>query len=169
MDPIIILDDVFHSEGDQHELHFIAEGIDHQGEWRNWNKYGDNMETYYWLLAHKASSYYDIQQLKGMEMWTHLNTRPQGDIAGGWHYDKDEHRWATNKILSFPVCSLVYYTKVDKLYGGRLLFRDVKITPKTNRLIIFGPGRQHRVETYTGTRCSLNINLWNRKLEEYDL
>ena len=88
-----------------------------------------NMETYYWLLAHKASSYYDIQQLKGMEMWTHLNTRPQGDMAGGWHYDKDEHRWATNKILSFPVCSLVYYTKVENLYGGRLLFRDVKITP----------------------------------------
>ena len=41
------------------------------------------------------------------------------------------------------------------------------ITPKQNRLVIFGPGRKHYVQDFTGDRFSVNINPWNRLLEEY--
>lgn len=167
MKPVIILDDVF-SEGDLIELDSVGKNINKQGEWHKWDKYGNTIYTYYWLLVHKASSYYDIQKVKGIEVWTHDNSRPTADMNGGWHYDKDEYRWSSNKILSFPVCSLVFYLEAENLSGGNLLFRDISIKPKRNRLVIFGPGIQHRVEEYEGKRFSVNINVWNRKLEEYD-
>ena len=43
----------------------------------------------------------------------------------------------------------------------------VEIKPKTNRLVLFEPGLKHRVEKFEGTRYSININPWRRRLEAY--
>ena len=111
-----------------------------------------------------TSTCVDLTGVVGYEFWDQNNAKVD------WHYDKDEVLYEKEKILKHPICSTIYYLEVNDLTGGQLVIEDdFIVTPKTNRLIIFGPGRQHRVETYTGTRCSLNINLWNRKLEEYDL
>ena len=52
------------------------------------------------------------------------------------------------------------------LQGGKLEFEDGrKITPKTNRLVVFGPGIRHNVEeNYIGDRISLALNPWPRPI-----
>mgnify|MGYP003640622520 CR=1 FL=1 len=117
------------------------------------------------IIETYVSKYFNISKLVGFEMWTHNNTRPIGDINEGWHYDKDEYFYKINKVLRFPIFSAVLYLKIKNLVGGRLVFDDAKVTPKENRLVLFGPGLRHGVEGYSGERVSLNINGWNRKLE----
>ena len=62
---------------------------------------------------------------------------------------------------------MVYYPYVDEdLKGGRLEFEDGQmITPKTNRLVVFGPGIRHNVEeNYIGDRISLALNPWPKPI-----
>lgn len=166
MDPVIIIDNVF-SENHLENFEKQVKDFNKQGEWFNWDKYGDT-NTYCWILINRASTYYDISRLRGYEVWTHHNTKPAGDLDGGSHYDKDEYRWANNKVLSFPVCSLVFYLQAENVVNGELIVKDISIKPKRNRLVIFGPGNKHRVKDFQGNRFSVNINPWNRKLEEYN-
>ena len=124
------------------------------------HKHADFCHAILQITAHCV----DLTGIIGYEFWGQNNNKVD------WHYDKDEVLYEKEKILKHPICSTIYYLKVNDLTGGQLVIEDdFVVTPKTNRLIIFGPGRQHRVESYKGTRCSLNINLWNRRLEEYDL
>ena len=62
---------------------------------------------------------------------------------------------------------MVFYTKVKNLKGGELLIEDTIVVPKENRLVIFGPGLNHKVNEFQGERVSFNINPWNRKLDKY--
>ena len=164
MNPTIILDNVL-SKGEMLEYLFYSEVIGGEGSWVDWNLDVDRCS---WKLVEAAAQYYDLSKIKGFEIWTHNNSRPEGDKDGGWHYDKDEHRYALTQRLSFPVCSMVYYAKAKNLRDGRLLIEDdIMITPKENRLVIFGPGRKHYVQDFQGDRFSININPWNRLLEEY--
>ena len=142
------------------------------------------------MLQSAASQYFDFSKCIGYEAWTHMNTRPGQDIEEylttgeydydsnlnknggkssdhyGWHYDKDEMHYSKTGEMKFPICSLIYYVAVaEDLKGGRLMFRDHKIIPKQNRLIIFSPGIIHDVECFEGERCSLIINPWNEPPE----
>jgi len=160
---IIIIDNFFE---DQQYLEKFKETIDNfptDGLWVD--VYHKEMYTNH--IVEKAGNYFNMKKIKGYEAWTHINSKPSADYEGGWHYDKDEYRYNLNNILSFPVCSCVFYLQVENLIGGRLIVEDIKITPRTNRLIIFGPRKKHYVEDFKGTRISININPWNRLLEEY--
>ena len=104
-----------------------------------------------------AKQFYDLSSSVGYEFWTRLNR-----CVGGWHRDKDEKLYDEKKILSYPLCTIIYYPHVHNMEGGELLLGDDKILPKTNRLVKFAPGIPHNVEDFTGERISMMVNPWNR-------
>ena len=106
-----------------------------------------------------ASKYFDFSKIVGYEFWGQNNTKP-----GTWHYDKDEKLYSKKKELVFPVCSTIFYLEVSDLAGGRLFVENDVITPKTNRLVLFPPGKYHAVEDFTGKRVSLLVNPWDHKI-----
>ncbi len=108
-----------------------------------------------------ANQFINLDSCVGYEFWTQKNTRPSK-----WHQDKDEQLNGNESILSFPLCSMVYYLIVENLEGGQLHVEDDIITPKTNRLVIFSPGKNHYVQPYTGTRISMLVNPWDRVLNK---
>ena len=112
-------------------------------------------------MIHIASQFVNLEECIGYEFWTQKNTRPSK-----WHYDKDEQLKGNENVVSFPLCSMVYYLIVENLDGGQLQVEDDIITPKTNRLVIFSPGKYHYVQPYTGTRISMLVNPWNRVLNK---
>ena len=103
-----------------------------------------------------AKQFYDLSSSVGYEFWTRLNR-----CVGGWHCDKDERLYDEQKIVSYPLCTIIYYPHVD-MKGGELLLGDDKILPKTNRMVIFAPGVPHNVKDFTGERISMMVNPWNR-------
>ena len=105
-----------------------------------------------------AGDYFDLSDAIGYEFWGHNGTRT------GWHYDKDEDLLEREGEYSFPLCSTVYYLEVDRLQGGQLAVESDLITPKTNRLVMFSPGKYHKVNRYKGKRVSLLINPWSHPL-----
>lgn len=125
----------------------------------------DNEESHQYFdfckhILNFASKYFDLSSSVGYEFWGHFNTKPQS-----WHYDKDEKIYEQEKKLNYPLCSIVYYLKVENLEGGNLLLEKDQIQPITNRLIIFPPAKYHKVENFKGTRNSLLINPWKYKLK----
>ena len=106
-----------------------------------------------------ASRYFDFSKIVGYEFWGQNNTKP-----GTWHYDKDEKLYSKKKELVFPVCSTIFYLKVSDLVGGRLFVENDVITPRTNRLVLFPPGKYHTVEDFTGKRVSLLVNPWDHRI-----
>ena len=104
-----------------------------------------------------ASEFYDLSSSVGYEFWTRLNR-----CVSDWHCDKDEKLYDEQKIVSYPLCTIIYYPHVDNMRGGELLLGSDKILPKTNRLVIFAPGIPHNVESFTGDRISMMVNPWNR-------
>ena len=79
-------------------------------------------------------------------------------------HSKFSKLYSKEKKLVFPVCSTIYYLAVSDLEGGRLIVEDDVITPKTNRLVIFPPGKYHTVENFKGNRISLLVNPWNHEI-----
>ena len=67
-------------------------------------------------------------------------------------------------VTRFPLCSMVYYVQVEDLRGGKLHIEDDVITAKTNRLVIFSPGKYHCVEPFLGKRTTYCLNPWSVKL-----
>ena len=124
-----------------------------------------NVEPFH-PIVEIASQYYKLDNAKYYEVWQQNNDRPKG-----WHQDKDEVLFQNMDMLSFPLCSTIYYLHVgDDLEKGRLLIqhpdtgkRDY-VQPITNRLVIFGPGINHYVEPFTGTRHSVMCNPWPRMI-----
>jgi hypothetical protein len=112
-------------------------------------------------ILEKASHYENIpSDVLGYEYWTHVNTKPND-----MHQDKDEVAYLKHGISRFPLFSTVFYLEVEKLINGELVFEDgVEIIPKTNRLVIFKKGLQHRVRTFDGHRVSIAVNPWGTKL-----
>ena len=106
-----------------------------------------------------ASRYFDFSNIVGYEFWGQNNTKPNT-----WHYDKDEKLYSKERKLDFPVCSTIYYLAVSDLEGGRLIVEDDVITPRTNRLVLFPPGKYHTVENFKGKRVSLLVNPWNHEI-----
>ena len=162
---LTVLDDIFDNEA---LLDFLTKSIHYHADGAKWT-YMNKSETFTNSLINIASKYYDTSKIVGYETWVHSSTRPEGDEGDGWHYDRDELSYHVRKILRFPIFSAIFYLKVENLVGGRILIGNNKITPKENRLIIFGPGYKHAVEEFSGERISIVINPWNRKLEQYTL
>ena len=106
-----------------------------------------------------ASKYFDFSKIVGYEFWGQNNTKP-----GTWHYDKDEKLYSKKKELVFPVCSTIFYLEVSDLVGGRLFVENDVITPRTNRLVLFPPGKYHTIEDFTGKRVSLLVNPWDHRI-----
>ena len=110
-------------------------------------------------MVNVASNFYDLTSCIGYEFWSQNNTRPQN-----WHIDQDEQLVAKTNQTRFPLCSMVYYVKVNDLKGGKLHIEDDIITPKTNRLVVFSPQLNHCVVPFVGDRISLCVNPWSVKL-----
>ena len=100
----------------------------------------------------------------GYEYWTQVVNSRQ--IS--WHVDKDEHLYATKKIVKTPPIGSIYYAHENPVTGGFLEIRRgdelERIEPVPNRLIIFDSYTFHRVShTSIGTRRSLLVNIWEEK------
>ena len=69
---------------------------------------------------------------------------------------------SNENIIRYPLCSIIYYPHVRDLKGGRLLLEDDIITPKSNRLVLFAPGRYRNVEEFTGERIEVVVNPFSK-------
>ena len=108
-----------------------------------------------------VSRSFDLSSMSGIEQWAHDGTKPD------WHVDKDEVLFKRTGALATPLCSIVFYANVNSLTDGKFLTEDMTVTPKTNRMLAFGPGVRHGVEDFTGARVSVAINPWTTKPEGY--
>ena len=153
----IVLDDVL----EQDSVNSILEFIDDSTKITSWYNLKDrHVHADLCLsLLDITNRYYEISSCVGYEFWTRLNT-----CVEGWHYDKDERLSEDKKILSFPLCSIIYYPYVRDLKGGQLYMEHDIITPKSNRMVIFAPGVFHNVEDFTGERIAMIINPWDKVL-----
>ena len=156
---VIVLDDALSMEDAElfRARHFCLT----EGESNRWVDKG-NQPKYITNLVKVAENYFELPTAVGYEWWTQNNTYTNR----AWHYDVDE---SNKETLKSPLCSIIYYPFVAHLNGGYLSTEDVKIKPKTNRMIIMAPEIMHRIETYNieeATRWSFLLNPWNYKLEE---
>lgn len=115
-------------------------------------------------LINVARRYYNLDNCSGYEFWLHNNSRPSK-----WHIDKDERMKHEKGILSFPLCTMVYYIFLDNVTDGKLELRDVIIEPKNNRLIMFPSGIEHYVQPFSGKRVSLVVNPWDGSKYSYPI
>lgn len=121
-------------------------------------------------LIEKARNYFDLSSSLYYEVWEQKNTLPEGNNNMGWHYDDDVVLQKYN-IVKYPLCTTVYYLDIDRnLLDGKLVIQNPVtsklhyVQPKSNRLVIFGPGIYHTVEEFTGYRHSIICNPWDRPL-----
>jgi hypothetical protein len=147
-----------------------------------------NFQDFCLALIKLAGGYYDLSSCSGYEFWIHHHTKPPT-----WHIDNDERRREENNIMIFPLCSIVYYLQVEDLVNGELcishndeiqlnststLYEEVRanrldhkmddiIIPKTNRVVMFSPGKFHTVNKFTGKRISMIINPWDASKYKY--
>lgn len=112
-------------------------------------------------LLQVTNKYVDLSMMQGAEYWSHFGTKPE------WHIDKDEVLCRRTGEVKTPICSIVYYAKVEALIGGKFLTETEQVTPVQNRMIIFSPNILHGVETYEGYRMSVAINPWTYCPENY--
>jgi len=151
---LIVLDDVLPTLSPE-LTDLVDEGLDDIC-WYNINQEHLHKDFCLYILD-IARKYFDLSNAVGYEFWD-----KREDV--GWHYDKDEELFHSHGKLVFPICSTIYYLKVDKVTGGQLAIESDIITPKTNRLVMFSPGQFHRVNPYKGKRVSLLINPWSHPL-----
>lgn len=146
----------------------------------NWNK----SQPYRWLdsnrnpssiwemLAHEVWNgifkQTETVEAAGFEYWTNsLDASGRNDLD--WHYDKDEHLWATTDQVVSPYKGMVYYAHREIPVGGFLEIdrgngEVERIEPVPNRLIIFDPSIRHRVtKIESGVRRTFASNLWLTK------
>ena len=154
----IVIDDVLDSES----VSKIHESLDESTkEPFFYNMEDEHLFNNFCLsMVNLASQYYDLTNAVGYEFWTRLNT-----CVEGWHRDKDEKLFDEKNMLSFPLCTIIYYPYVDNMKGGELLLGSDKILPKTNRLVIFAAGIPHNVEDFTGNRISMMVNPWAKVIK----
>ena len=151
----VVIDDVLDAES----VSKIKESIDESTRDPFFYTMNDNhlYDNFCLAMINIASEFYDLSSSVGYEFWTRLNR-----CVSDWHCDKDEKLYDEQKIVSYPLCTIIYYPHVDNMRGGELLLGSDKILPKTNRLVIFAPGIPHNVESFTGDRISMIVNPWNR-------
>lgn len=109
-------------------------------------------------LITRAKQFFDISEMVGYDFWGHSNNKLD------WHYDRDEN---IKDYVSTPICSIVFYSTIQNLRGGELVFEDgTTIIPRTNRAVIFSPRLKHKVNPCSGVRLSYNVNPFNYDVNE---
>jgi len=161
MSSTVILDDVIHRDSlNSLQSDFFSKIRDNPIK-EKWYSYDEDhlFKDICTPFLQLANSYFDLSSCTGYEFWIQNNSRPSRR-----HLDKDQQLLKEKGIYSFPLCSIIYYISVDEnLVGGKLdIEDDIIITPKTNRMIIFPPGRYHYVQPFQGQRVSLLINPWDK-------
>ena len=161
MSSTVILDDVIHRDSlNSLQSDFFSKIRDNPIK-EKWYSYDEDhlFKDICTPFLQLANSYFDLSSCTGYEFWIQNNSRPSRR-----RLDKDQQLLKEKGIYSFPLCSIIYYIFVDEnLVGGKLdIEDDIIITPKTNRMIIFPPGRYHYVQPFQGQRVSLLINPWDK-------
>ena len=114
-------------------------------------------------LLEVAADYFNLEATIGYENWAH--NRPYNYPS--LHVDKDERLYEEQEILRMPICSIIYYVHVKDLKGGDLVSPDSwRVTPKPNRVVMFGPNVPHMVEDFTGQRISIMVNPWAEEVTQ---
>ena len=128
-------------------------------------KWYDSSELAEYQLAilEEARSVYNLDTMVGIEEWHH---NPCFMPLPGEHYDKNEKLFEEKNHLEFPLCSCVFYMKIEDLEGGHLIVdKRMEVVPESNKLILMSPGIIHSVTEYiSGVRTSLNINPWEKQV-----
>jgi hypothetical protein len=147
---IYIFDDTFKQE----ELSAVQSWAEDLSEDDTWFELSELQ--YAQQLLNIAGKHFDLSSVIGCEM--HINYD-----APEPHRDKDEETWFTHRQLIHPLCSIVYYPKIE-MQGGKLVFTEegVTVTPKTNRTVIFRSDLLHSGTPCAGVRQSIGINPWDR-------
>ena len=157
MTQLHIVDDFFTQDQilDIYKNSFLSENLEEDST----GKYSWDEIKIFQPIIHYAAKFFDMSDCFLYEVWQQKNSRPSG-----WHHDKDETLFSRGEV-AFPVCTSIFYLDVNVFSGGNLYLEDdTVIEPKTNRLVVFGPGIEHYVEPYSGTRHSIIINPWDRFL-----
>jgi len=153
---LIILDDIVDNFDElQKDLLKLLDGSNILPKWYNLDTEHPCKDICLYLIS-IAQKYYDLSKCNGYEFWLNNNSR-----SSKWHIDKDERMKHEKGILSYPLCTMVYYIIVDNVVDGKLEMRDVIIEPKNNRLIMFPSGIEHYVQPFSGNRASLVVNPWD--------
>ena len=109
-------------------------------------------------LIDVAADYFNLENTVGYENWAHNRPYDYPSL----HVDKDERLFEEQDILRHPLCSIIYYVYINNLEGGDLVSpNNWRVTPKQNRVVIFGPEVPHIVEDFTGGRISFMVNPWS--------
>lgn len=104
-----------------------------------------------------AAHYFNLYNVLGMERWSNVD-----QVTPAWHTDHDMNHFMRTQEEKYPRCTIVYYPFVDdNLSGGKFKTETEVIIPKTNRMILFGPGILHHVQPFTGKRVSVVYNPWD--------
>lgn len=157
-----IIDDVFDDNTVQEILEFATQNVPSNWTLKELGK--DEVPNVIQKMYDYAATLYDLSHAKYLEFWKHENTRPD------WHYDQDEVWYMRTNQHKFPLNTIIYYPKIENLVGGDFVTDSIRITPKTNRMVILSPGIYHRVEPFeSGFRMSFNINPWSNKIATTDL
>ena len=125
-------------------------------EWHSFDSRWEN-DNFAALVSGVAQVLYRTQDAVGYEIW-------QRESHTDLHIDKDEELYRRRQILTYPICSIVFYYDVQDLKGGELYSDSWEITPKKNRLVVFGPNVTHGVRPFTGIRKSVLVNPWAHEL-----
>ena len=139
------------------------------------DKHARTIETYCKRIR-EITNIFNNRPVNMYEYWSHRDNPP------GWHFDKDEALNRNEGIIRTPLCSTVFYPSVsDDVREGyfevieqpQMVINDVteekerfhtKISPATNRLIIFPSVYMHRgnkPKDGIGERLLLAVNLWD--------
>jgi hypothetical protein len=149
MDKFLIFDDVFDSETNKALAEFDY------GPDEKWYDLGAS--PIHEKILDICRAHFDLENIAGYEMW-------RNTVNPGWHVDKDEKLFKTQKQLVFPQCSAVYYARIENMNGGEFYTEDTRCFPRTNRLILFSPALYHGVSASTGTRVAVSINPWKHRV-----
>ena len=140
-------------------------------------KYTSLVYSFYVDFIEKHLSKIIHGQYSGIEWWSNADR-----TSLGWHVDKDEYIFKHNSIVSLPLTTIIYYPFVDcqggdllihnesidpsnyTCYNARIAENSIKIKPVSNRLIIFRSGYPHCVRPFQGSRRSLILNPWKKRV-----
>jgi hypothetical protein len=157
---LIVIENVLTDAENQLMLnHFVSNQIN---SWIDGNiETIDNVKLPLQKILKIVNNHFDLSNMLGVECWSNIN------VHTGWHIDFDDMEMFKTKQLKTPICSIVYYVKINNLIGGNLITKTESYTPKTNDLVTFKPGLIHNVEKFSGERMSIAINPWEYKIETY--
>ena len=160
---LTIIDNVLDADNLQNVQNYFSEESARSLRWVDGSFESLIKENYFLSeLLKQAELMFDLSPMVGIEQWSHYGNKLD------WHVDKDELLAERTGEIACPICSIVLYANVNNLVGGNFMMTDVHITPKTNRMLVFGSNILHGVDAWNGTRMSVAVNPWANKPMGYE-